>query len=150
MKIKFHGELSIPELKQAIFELLQELEDEYLVRHSKNISLHLTPTDGTGDRTYCNNRYGKKIDTIKCYGPYRSITEKYESWFTERHIMPKPYYLDLKQARETLSELGIEFNERQMKRSAEKDAHGRRKLPFFVDPIDKNVKYHPKLTHIVI
>ncbi len=79
MKIKFHGELSIPELKQAIFELLQELEDEYLVRHSKNISLHLTPTDGTGDRTYCNNRYGKKIDTIKCYGPYRSITEKYES-----------------------------------------------------------------------
>ncbi len=34
--------------------------------------------------------------------------------------MPKPYYLDLKQARETLSELGIEFNERQMQRAAEK------------------------------
>lgn len=54
--------------------------------------------------------------------------------------MPKPYYLDLKQARETLSELGIEFNERQMQRAAEKDVHGRRKLPFFVDPIDKKLK----------
>ncbi len=78
MKIKFHGELSIPELKQAIFELFQELEDECLVRHSKNISLYLTPTDGTGDRIYCKNRCGMKIDTIKCYGPYHSVTEKYE------------------------------------------------------------------------
>lgn len=47
---------------------------------------------------------------------------------------------DLEQARFVLSELGIEFNERQMKRAAEKDAHGRRKLPFFIDPIDKKLK----------
>ncbi len=79
MKIKFHGELSIPELKQAIFELLQELEDEYQVCHSKNISLYLTPTNGSGDKIYCKNRYSKKVDTIKCYGPYRSVAEKYES-----------------------------------------------------------------------
>ena len=54
--------------------------------------------------------------------------------------MPTPCYLDLEQARLALSELGIEFNERQMKRAAEKDAYGRRKLPFFVDPIDKKLK----------
>jgi transglutaminase-like putative cysteine protease len=51
-----------------------------------------------------------------------------------------PQYIDLEQARTVLSEMGVELNERQMKRAAEKDAHGRRKLPFFVDPIDKRLK----------
>lgn len=32
--------------------------------------------------------------------------------------------------------MGIELTDRQMKRASEKDAHGQRKLPFFVDPID--------------
>ncbi len=54
--------------------------------------------------------------------------------------MPHPCYLNLKQARAALSEMGIEFNERQMKRAAEKDHQGRRKLPFFIDPIDKKLK----------
>jgi len=51
-----------------------------------------------------------------------------------------PHYIDLEQARAVLSEMGVELNERQMKRAAEKDAHGRRKLPFFVDPIEKKLK----------
>jgi hypothetical protein len=51
-----------------------------------------------------------------------------------------PCYIDLVQARAVLSEMGVELNPRQMKRAAEKDAHGRRKLPFFVDPIEKKLK----------
>jgi hypothetical protein len=51
-----------------------------------------------------------------------------------------PHYIDLDQARAVLSEMGVELNQRQMKRAAEKDAHGRRKLPFFVDPIEKKLK----------
>ena len=54
--------------------------------------------------------------------------------------MVKPCYLDLEQARSTLSELGIVLNQRQMQRAAEMDGHGRRKLPFFIDPIDKKLK----------
>lgn len=54
--------------------------------------------------------------------------------------MKPPCYVDLKQAREVLRGLGIELNERQMKRAAEPDAHGRRKLPFFLDPIDRRLK----------
>jgi len=54
--------------------------------------------------------------------------------------MKKPCYLDLEQARDALAEIGIELNERQMKRAAEMDASGRRKLPFFLDPIDKRLK----------
>ena len=38
------------------------------------------------------------------------------------------------------ADMGIELNERQMKRAAETDAHGRRKLPFFIDPIEGKLK----------
>ena len=51
-----------------------------------------------------------------------------------------PCYIDLTQARLVLSELGIRLTERQMKRAAEADAFGRRKLPFFIDPIDGRLK----------
>ena len=54
--------------------------------------------------------------------------------------MKEPCYIDLNEAREVLAGMGIELNERQMKRAAEKDAHGRRKLPFFVDPIEGRLK----------
>lgn len=51
-----------------------------------------------------------------------------------------PCYIGLEQAREVLAEMGVELNERQMKRAAEKDATGKRKLPFFVDPIEGKLK----------
>ena len=54
--------------------------------------------------------------------------------------MQQPCYLNLEQARQVLAEMGVEFNERQMKRAAEMDAKGQRKLPFFIDPIDKKLK----------
>lgn len=49
-------------------------------------------------------------------------------------------FIDLRQAREVLAEMGVKLSSRQMKRAAETDAHGRRKLPFFVDPIDGKLK----------
>lgn len=52
----------------------------------------------------------------------------------------QPFFIDLEQAREVLAEMGVELNERQMKRAADPDAHGRRKLPFFIDPIEKKLK----------
>jgi len=54
--------------------------------------------------------------------------------------MHQPCYIDLNQARQVLAEMGVQLNERQMKRAADKDASGRRKLPFFVDPIDGTLK----------
>ena len=54
--------------------------------------------------------------------------------------MKPPCYIGLEQAREVLAEMGVELNERQMKRAADKDARGRRKLPFFVDPIEGKLK----------
>ena len=54
--------------------------------------------------------------------------------------MKQPCYIDLIQARQVLAEIGLELNPRQMKRAADKDASGQRKLPFFVDPIDGRLK----------
>lgn len=36
--------------------------------------------------------------------------------------------------------MGVELTARQMKRAAETDAHGKRKLPFFIDPIEGRLK----------
>ena len=54
--------------------------------------------------------------------------------------MKPPCYIGLEQARAVLAEMGVELNERQMKRAAEKDAHGNRNLPFFVDPVEGKLK----------
>jgi hypothetical protein len=54
--------------------------------------------------------------------------------------MKQPHYIDLEQAREVLAEMGVDLTQRQMKRAADKDAHGRRRLPFFVDPIEGKLK----------
>lgn len=54
--------------------------------------------------------------------------------------MKPPCYIDLEQARTVLAEMGIELSKRQIKRAADKDASGRRRLPFFVDPIERKLK----------
>ena len=54
--------------------------------------------------------------------------------------MNTPRFIDLNGARKVLSEIGIDLTQRQMKRAADVDAHGKRKLPFFIDPIDKRRK----------
>jgi hypothetical protein len=54
--------------------------------------------------------------------------------------MNKPIYIGLSDARNELAAIGIELSERQMKRAADKDAQGRRKLPFFLDPITGTLK----------
>lgn len=54
--------------------------------------------------------------------------------------MKEPQYIGLDEARKVLSDMGISLNERQMKRAADKDAMGQRKLPFFIDPIEGRLK----------
>lgn len=54
--------------------------------------------------------------------------------------MQQPFYIGLDEARTTLAEIGINLTAKQLKRAADPDAEGRRKLPFFVDPIDHRLK----------
>lgn len=55
-------------------------------------------------------------------------------------MMKPPCYINLDQARDVLAEMNIELSPRQMKRAAEPDASGKRKLPFFVDPIENKLR----------
>jgi hypothetical protein len=54
--------------------------------------------------------------------------------------MTGPFYIGLEEARAALASIGIELTPKQIKRAADPDANGKRKLPFFVDPIDKRLK----------
>ncbi|WP_150641051.1 hypothetical protein [Pseudomonas fluorescens] len=59
--------------------------------------------------------------------------------------MEFPRYVNIEQARNVLAESGVELTQRQIKRAADPDAHGKRKLPFFVDPIDGRLKIDKNL-----
>jgi hypothetical protein len=55
-------------------------------------------------------------------------------------MIKQPHYIGLEEARQVLAEMGVALSPRQMKRAADMDARGRRKLPFFVDPIEGKLK----------
>ena len=55
-------------------------------------------------------------------------------------MIKNPQYIGLEEARQVLAQLGVRLTRRQMQRAAEQDAMGRRKLPFFVDPIERKLK----------
>lgn len=52
----------------------------------------------------------------------------------------RPHYIGLDEAREVLAEMGVELTPRQMKRAADLNPAGKRKLPFFVDPVQGTLK----------
>jgi hypothetical protein len=54
--------------------------------------------------------------------------------------MKQPCYISLDEARAVLAQMGVNLSKRQIQRAAAQDAHGRRKLPFFVDPIEHKLK----------
>jgi hypothetical protein len=55
-------------------------------------------------------------------------------------MIKQPQYIGLEEARQLLAQMGVQLTLRQMQRAAEQDALGRRKLPFFVDPIEGKLK----------
>ena len=55
-------------------------------------------------------------------------------------MIKPPQYIGLEEARQVLAQLGVRLTPRQIQRAAEQDALGRRKFPFFVDPIERKLK----------
>lgn len=51
-----------------------------------------------------------------------------------------PHYLDMEEARELLAEMNIHLTMRQIKRSSDLDGAGKRKLPWFIDPIEGRLR----------
>ena len=75
--ISVRGDLTMAEIRQAICETLCEIEDEYAVRHSRNVTLYLNPTDEVGDKVVVRNRLGGVVSRVTKKGPYRSAADEY-------------------------------------------------------------------------
>ena len=78
MQIRVHGEMTIAEIRQALFEKLHEVEDEYAVRYSHGATLFINPTNGFGDKVRPRDHAGGELKKLNTRGPYRSAAEQYE------------------------------------------------------------------------
>jgi len=78
MKIKIKGEMTIPALRQAIFEQLHEMEERFAIRHVRDITIYVTPTNGFGDEVLCRDPLGVEIKALHSEGPYRPAAEEYD------------------------------------------------------------------------
>ncbi len=77
MEIKVKGEMTIVDIRQAIFEKLQEVEEDCAVRYSHGATLYINPTNGFGDRIE-PHKNGRRINKLYSTGPYRSAAEDYK------------------------------------------------------------------------
>ena len=77
MQIRLLGELSFKEMRQALFEALNEIEDEFAIRYSRGAVLFLTPTDGCDETVVARNSRGRVITRVTKKGPYRSAADEY-------------------------------------------------------------------------
>lgn len=78
MQIKIIGEMTIAELRQAIFEKMQEVESEYGVRYSRGATVYLNPTNGFGDAVQPRNKHGYTVEKLYSEGPYRSAADEFK------------------------------------------------------------------------
>ena len=77
MQIKLRGEMTIPEIRQALFEKLCEIEEEYGIRFSRGATLHIHPTNGFGDDVI-PRAGGREVTTLYSTGPYRSAADEHD------------------------------------------------------------------------
>ena len=77
MQIRVHGEMSMPEIRQAVFEKLHEAESVYGVCYSFGATLYLNPTNGFGDRVTPRDHAGGQVTKLHSTGPYRSAADRY-------------------------------------------------------------------------
>ena len=75
--ISVRGDLTMAQVRQAIFEALGEIEDEYNLRHSRNVTVFVNPTDEFGEKVILRDERGKVLSRVTKKGPYRSAAEEY-------------------------------------------------------------------------
>lgn len=64
------------QLKQTLFEKLNEVHDEYAVGHVKGATLYFHPTDECGEEVVLM-KAGRRVNKILTNGPYKSAAEEF-------------------------------------------------------------------------
>lgn len=78
MLIQIKGEMTLVELRQAIYEKLFDVEEDYAVRHSRGATLYINPTNGFGEEVVPRNKGGREVNKLYSDGPYRSAADDYK------------------------------------------------------------------------
>lgn len=77
MQLRFTGELTFAELRQAIFEALHEIEEDFGIRHSRGLVMYINPTDGNGAPVVPRNAGGSAVTKVTKRGPYNCAADHY-------------------------------------------------------------------------
>lgn len=75
--ISVRGNLTMAQVRQAIFEALGQIEDEHNLRHARNVSLFMNPIDEFGEKVVLRDERGKVLSRLTKKGPYRSAADEY-------------------------------------------------------------------------
>ncbi|MCY1456153.1 hypothetical protein D9M71_733520 [compost metagenome] len=78
MQITIRGEMTVSQLRQAFYEKLHELENDYNVKHLKNVTLYVNPINEFGEEVVPRNKLGQQVNKLHSNGPYRSAAEDYK------------------------------------------------------------------------
>ena len=78
MEFTVSGEMSIAKIKQALFEQINQAEDECAIRYSRGATLFINPTNGFGDDVVPRNKNGRVVKKLHCQGPYRCAADEYK------------------------------------------------------------------------
>jgi hypothetical protein len=75
--IRINGDMTVAQMRQALFEALGELEDELAIRHTRNVSLFINPTNEVGEAVIVRNSLGAVVSRVTKKGTYRSAADEY-------------------------------------------------------------------------
>ena len=78
MEIELRGEMTIADIRQALFEQLNDLETNYSVKFSRGASLYIHPTNGFGDEVFPSMAGGRVLTKLFSLGPYRSAADEHK------------------------------------------------------------------------
>jgi hypothetical protein len=78
MQIVIRGEMSLAELRQAIFERFKELEDDFAIHHSRGATIYINPTNGSGGTVMARAKDGRIIEKMQCDGAYKSAARDFK------------------------------------------------------------------------
>ena len=76
--IRINGEMTLAEMRQAIWEALNEFEDEFAVKRTRNAALFINPTNEHGENVTVRNAFGGVVSRVNKKGPYRPAADDYK------------------------------------------------------------------------
>lgn len=79
MKIRIRGEMTLAQVRQALFEKLLEVEERFAVRYTVGITLYISPSNGFGDTVTPVYVNGKEVTVLYGEKPYDSAADQYDT-----------------------------------------------------------------------